>query len=72
MPLTSPSYPRGSYRFVDRDILVISCHTDPVAVAALVPQPLVPADDLVRFEFIRMPDSTGFGDYNASGQRSSR
>lgn len=68
MPLTSPSYPRGPYRFVDREFLVISYRTDPVALAAVVPEPLVPAGDVVRFEFIRMPDSTGFGDYTESGQ----
>ena len=68
MPLTSPSYPRGPYRFVDREFLVISYRTDPVALAELVPEPLRPAGDVVRFEFIRMPDSTGFGDYTESGQ----
>lgn len=68
MPLTSPSYPRGPYRFVDREFLVISYRTDPQALAALVPEPLIPAGDVVRFEFIRMPDSTGFGDYSESGQ----
>jgi acetoacetate decarboxylase len=68
MPLTSPSYPRGPYRFVDREFLVISYRTDPQALAAVVPEPLRPADDVVRFEFIRMPDSTGFGDYTESGQ----
>lgn len=68
MPLTSPSYPRGPYRFVDREFLVISYRTDPQALAAVVPEPLVPAGDVVRFEFIRMPDSTGFGDYTESGQ----
>lgn len=68
MPLTSPSYHRGPYRFVDREFLVISYRTDPQALAAVVPEPLVPAGDVVRFEFIRMPDSTGFGDYTESGQ----
>lgn len=68
MPLTSPSYPRGPYRFVDREFLVISYRTDPQALAAVVPEPLRPAGDVVRFEFIRMPDSTGFGDYTESGQ----
>ena len=40
MPLTSPSYPRGPYRFVNREFLVISYRTDPAALAALVPEPL--------------------------------
>jgi acetoacetate decarboxylase len=68
MPLTSPSYPRGPYRFVDREFLVISYRTDPAALADVVPEPLAPAGDMVRFEFIRMPDSTGFGDYTEAGQ----
>lgn len=68
MPLTSPSYPRGPYRFVNREFLVISYRTDPAALAAVVPEPLLPAGDVLRFEFIRMPDSTGFGDYSESGQ----
>lgn len=68
MPLTSPSYPRGPYRFVNREFLVISYRTDAQALAALVPEPLRPVGDVVRFEFIRMPDSTGFGDYTESGQ----
>ena len=34
----------------------------------MVPEPLEITDPLVKFEFIRMPDSTGFGDYTESGQ----
>ena len=34
----------------------------------LVPEPLEVGEPLVNFEFIRMPDSTGFGDYTESGQ----
>ena len=33
-----------------------------------MPEPLKIAAPLVKFEFIRMPDSTGFGDYTESGQ----
>ena len=35
---------------------------------AVVPEPLEIVDPLVKYEFIRMPDSTGFGDYTESGQ----
>ena len=28
----------------------------------------MPAGDTVKYEFIRMPDSTGFGDYTETGQ----
>ena len=68
MPLTSPAYPPGPYRFVNREYLVIAYRTDPAKLRALVPEPLMPAGDTVNFEFIRMPDSTGFGDYTESGQ----
>jgi acetoacetate decarboxylase len=68
MPLTSPAYPIGPYRFVHREYLIITYRTDPEALRALVPAPLEVSEPLVKFEFIRMPDSTGFGDYTESGQ----
>ena len=68
MPLTSPSYPRGPYRFVNREYFIVSYRTDPDALREVVPEPLEIRDPIVNFEFIRMPDSTGFGDYTESGQ----
>jgi len=68
MPLTSPAYPPGPYRFVNREFLVITYRTDPATLRRLVPEPLEVGEPLVKFEFIRMPDSTGFGDYTESGQ----
>jgi acetoacetate decarboxylase len=68
MPLTSPAYPKGPYRFVNREFLVITYRTDPGKLRAIVPQPLEVGEPLVKFEFIRMPDSTGFGDYTEAGQ----
>lgn len=68
MPLTSPAYPRGPYRFVDREFLIVTYRTDRRALEAVVPEPLRVEEPLVKYEFIRMPDSTGFGDYTESGQ----
>jgi acetoacetate decarboxylase len=68
MPLTSPAFPRGPYRFSNREFLIITYRTDPDALRAVVPEPLELTEPLVKFEFIRMPDSTGFGDYTESGQ----
>ena len=69
MPLTSPAYPRGPYRFFDREFLVITYRTDRDRLREVVPEPLEIEDDpLVKFEFIRMPNSTGFGDYTEAGQ----
>jgi acetoacetate decarboxylase len=70
MPLTSPAYPPGPYRFVNREYLIITYRTDPARLRAVVPEPLEldARDALVKYEFIRMPDSNGFGDYTESGQ----
>lgn len=68
MPLTSPAFPCGPYRFVNREFLIITYRTDPDALAAVIPAPLEMTEPIVKFEFIRMPDSTGFGDYTESGQ----
>jgi hypothetical protein len=70
MPLTSPAYPPGPYRFVNREYLIITYLTDPAKLRAVVPEPLEldQREALVKYEFIRMPDSNGFGDYTESGQ----
>ena len=67
MPLWGSSYPKGPYRFINREYLVISYHTDIEALRAVVPEPLEPESDIVSFEFMAMPDSSGFGDYSESG-----
>src|SRR5713101_2637419 len=68
MPLTSPAYPIGPYRFCNREFLIITYRTDPDKLRALVPEPLEVDEPIVKYEFIRMPDSTGFGDYTETGQ----
>ena len=68
MPLLSPAYPPGPYRFVSREYLIITYRTDLAALEKVVPKPLEIVDPIVKYEFIRMPDSTGFGDYTESGQ----
>ena len=68
MPLTSPAFPPGPYRFVNREFFIVTYRTDPDALRAVIPAPLEFTDPIVKFEFIRMPDSTGFGDYTESGQ----
>ena len=70
MPLTNPAYPRGPYRFVNREYLIITYRTDPAKLRSVVPAPLEldEREALVKYEFIRMPDSNGFGDYTESGQ----
>jgi acetoacetate decarboxylase len=68
MPLAGPSYPKGPYRFIDREFMVISYETDAEIVRAQLPEPLEPIDTpLVHYEWIRMPDSSGFGSYTECG-----
>jgi acetoacetate decarboxylase len=68
MPLNDPAYPKPPYRFYNREFVVITYRTDPEALREVVPEPLEPTGDTVAYEFIRMPDSTGFGDYTETGQ----
>lgn len=69
MPIANPAYPRGPYRFFHREFMTITYRTDPDKLRAAVPEPLqIEGDPVVKYEFIRMPDSTGFGDYTESGQ----
>jgi len=68
MPFVSPAFPIGPYHFVNREFFIITYRTDLDALRAVVPEPLTVKDPLVSFEFIRMPDSSGFGSYTESGQ----
>jgi acetoacetate decarboxylase len=68
MPLTNPAFPRGPYRFFNREYLIITYRTDRDALRAVVPEPLEVIEPIVKYELIRMPDSSGFGDYTESGQ----
>lgn len=67
MPLASPSYPKGPYRFINREYLIIHYETEPDAIRAMLPEPLEPDGNHVFFEWMKMPDSSGFGDYQESG-----
>ena len=42
MPLPSPSYPRGPYRVIGREYLVITCESDPECIRFELPEHLVP------------------------------
>jgi len=68
MPFANPAYPRGPYRFYNREYLIITYRTDIDKLRMAVPEPLELTEPFVKYEFIRMPDSTGFGDYTESGQ----
>ncbi|WP_310618847.1 acetoacetate decarboxylase [Flexibacterium corallicola] len=68
MPVASPAYPKGPYRFIDREYLTIIYESEPEAIRQALPEPLEPdGSNTVLFEVIRMPDSAGFGSYLESG-----
>lgn len=67
-PLGSAAFPRGPYRFNDREYLNITYLTDMDVLRALVPEPLEIDEPLVRFEVMKMPDTTGLGSYTECGQ----
>jgi len=58
----------GPYRFVNREFFIVTYRTDMDRLREAVPEPLKVTSPLVSYEFIRMPDSTGFGNYTESGQ----
>ena len=68
MPPGNPSYPMGPYRFIDREYFIVIYESDSDAIRRAVPDPLRPdGSDQVFYEWINMPDSSGFGSYQESG-----
>jgi len=70
MPAFSPSYPAGPYYFKQREYLIITYESDADAVRAALPEPLEPTGEnknLCFYEWMNMPDSSGFGSYVESG-----
>ncbi|WP_371054347.1 acetoacetate decarboxylase [Rhodosalinus sp. K401] len=68
MPPGNPSYPFGPYRFIDRQYFMVIYETDAEAIRAWLPEPLEPdGSGTVVYEWIDMPDSSGFGSYRESG-----
>jgi acetoacetate decarboxylase len=68
MPLYRPSYPRGPYQFINREFFIVTYETDLERLQQVIPAPLKVTEPIVKFEFILMPDSVGFGSYVESGQ----
>ena len=63
-PLYASPIPTTAHVFKNRDHMYILYRTDPEKLREAVPEPLeLPDDPLVRFEMMRMPDTTGYGDY---------
>ena len=67
-PIAAPAFVQGPHRFRRREYLNITYRTDREALAKLVPEPLEIDQPLVRFEVMKMPDTTGYGAYVECGQ----
>jgi acetoacetate decarboxylase len=68
MPLTSPSALQIDYKFKNREYLIISYETDLEVLQSVVPEPLKVVSNIVKFEFMKMPDAYGFGIFTEAGQ----
>lgn len=68
MPFSSPSFPVGPYRSIDREYMIITYRTDRAALERVTPEPLEIADPVVKYQFVRMPDCTRFGNYLGCAQ----
>nr|WP_250210374.1 acetoacetate decarboxylase [Vibrio campbellii] len=62
------AYTVAPNRFVNREYFIITYETDPDALERVLPPGLEAPEPLVKFEFMRMPDSSGFGSFKESGQ----
>lgn len=69
--LTTPvsdEFAMSTPEFRNREYINITYKTDFDKLRELVPEPLEIDEPLVKFELIKMPDSTGLGDYLEGGQ----
>jgi acetoacetate decarboxylase len=67
-PIAAPAFVQGPHRFKRREYLNITYRTDRGALSKMVPESLEIDQPLVRFEVMKMPDTTGYGAYVECGQ----
>jgi acetoacetate decarboxylase len=68
MPITSPSGLKIEYKMRNREYFIISYETDIEILKQVVPEPLKVVSNVVKFEFMKMPDASGFGSFSEAGQ----
>ncbi|QSH40836.1 acetoacetate decarboxylase [Lentisphaerota bacterium ZTH] len=64
----NPAYTGAPNRFIGREYFIISYRTDEDAIKRILPKGLEAPEPIVKYEFMKMPDSYGFGDFCESGQ----
>lgn len=62
------AYNSPPHRFINREYFVISYETEPDILKNVLPPGLTISDPVVKFEFMNMPDSEGFGAFSEAGQ----
>jgi len=68
VPTWFSPYNQAPYRFINREFLIVNYETDPELLQNILPPGLELIEPIVKFEFIRMPDSSSLGNYTESGQ----
>ena len=68
MPITSPSGLKIEYKMRNREYFIISYESDIDVLRQVVPEPLKVVSNIVKFEFMHMPDASGFGSFSEAGQ----
>lgn len=69
MPYCSPSASKIEYKMTNREYFIISYETDIEALQEVVPEPLKVVSNIVKMEFMKMPDANGFGSFQEAGQQ---
>ena len=67
-PINAPVFGAVAPFFKNREYVNVIYRTDKAALEAVVPEPLKVTSDIIKFEIINMPDSTGLGSYMEAGQ----
>ncbi|PTE92300.1 acetoacetate decarboxylase [Staphylococcus equorum] len=67
-PVNAPAFSPTNSFFKNREYVNVMYETDIEALKRVVPEPLEVTSNLIKFEIINMPDSTGLGSYMEAGQ----
>ena len=67
-PVNAPVFSQVNPFYRNREYINVVYETDVEVLKAVVPEPLKVTSNLIKFEIINMPDSTGLGSYMEAGQ----
>lgn len=67
-PWTNDVYSSPPHRFINREYFIITYETNIDALKSILPPGLQAPEPLVKFEFMHMPDASGFGCFSEAGQ----